>query len=131
MDFECLFGDPAADYAKALETYYQTGPAPRWNETHISAYATAHPLEDWAETWGHYLHIFDALETAQSHDLIPDMAEDATIAGQSLRVQHLSVMLNELNRSVDGQTLTFAIGPRVVEKLEFVHRVMASLRDLR
>ena len=46
-----------ADYADALKTYYQTGPAARWNETHISAYATAHPLEDWAETWGHYLHI--------------------------------------------------------------------------
>ena len=132
VDFECLFGDPAADYADALKTYYQTGPAARWNETHISAYATAHPLEDWAETWGHYLHIFDALETAQSHDLIPDMAEDATIADRVSAWQHLSVMLNELNRSVGrADAYPFAIGPRVVEKLEFVHRVMASLRDLR
>ena len=99
------------------------------NETHISAYATAHPLEDWAETWGHYLHIFDALELLNSHLI---RIADATIADRVSAWQHLSVMLNELNRSVGrADAYPFAIGPRVVEKLEFAHRVMASLRDLR
>ena len=131
-DFESLFGDPASDYATALESYYQRGPAPQWNETHISAYATAHPLEDWAETWGHYLHIFDALETAQAHGLIPEMAECATISDRVLAWQHLSVMLNELNRSVGrADAYPFAIGPRVVEKLELAHGVMEFLRDRR
>ena len=60
------------------------------------------------------------------------MAEDATIADRVSAWQHLSVMLNELNRSVGrADAYPFAIGPRVVEKLEFAHRVMASLRDLR
>ena len=27
-------------------------------------YATTHPWEDFAETWAHYLHIVDTLETA-------------------------------------------------------------------
>jgi hypothetical protein len=130
-DFKCLFGDPDADYANALETYYQNGPAPRWSETHISAYATAHPLEDWAETWGHYLHIFDALETAQAHNLIPSMTEDVTIADRVSAWQQVSVMLNELNRSV-GRTdaYPFSIGPLVVEKLQLVDRVIEDLRDL-
>jgi len=33
---------------------------------HVSAYATSHPWEDWAETWAHYLHMVDTLETARS-----------------------------------------------------------------
>ena len=35
-------------------------------EDFISSYATTHPWEDWAETWAHYLHMADALETAAS-----------------------------------------------------------------
>ena len=32
----------------------------------VSAYATAHPWEDFAETWAHYLHIIDTLEMASA-----------------------------------------------------------------
>ena len=38
-------------------------------DSFISAYATMHPWEDWAETWAHYLHMVDTLETAKSHGL--------------------------------------------------------------
>ena len=49
---ECreLFGDDRADYAEALKKHYAQGPPPDWMETHISAYATTHPWEDWAES---------------------------------------------------------------------------------
>ena len=40
-----------------------------WAERHVSAYASAHPWEDWAETWAHYLHMVDLLETAASYQL--------------------------------------------------------------
>ena len=38
--------------------------AGRLADAFISAYATTHPWEDFAETWAHYLHIVDTLETA-------------------------------------------------------------------
>ena len=28
-----------------------------------------HPWEDWAETWAHYLHMVDTLETARAFGL--------------------------------------------------------------
>jgi hypothetical protein len=37
---------------------------PGWQAQFVSAYAASHPWEDWAETWVHYLHIVDTLETA-------------------------------------------------------------------
>ena len=48
---------------------YENGPPPAWAERHISAYASSHPWEDWAETWAHYLHIVDTLETADAFGL--------------------------------------------------------------
>src|SRR4029079_14423312 len=62
-----LFGDEREDYAAALERHYATGPPPGWGERHVSAYATMHPAEDWAETFAHYLHIRDTLQTAAAH----------------------------------------------------------------
>ena len=59
-----LFGDERADYDAALERHYAQGPPPDWSERHVSAYAAMHPWEDWAETFAHYLHIRDTLQTA-------------------------------------------------------------------
>src|SRR5262249_13025357 len=65
--FRELFGDETADYTSALEKYYHDGPDPNWNSRFVSAYASSHPLEDWAETFAHYLHIVDTLDTAYAH----------------------------------------------------------------
>ena len=62
--FRELFGDDRADYGEALARYYKDGAPPDWQESFISAYATAHPWEDWAETWAHHLHMTNTLETA-------------------------------------------------------------------
>ena len=62
--FRSLFGDERADYAAALATYYDSGAPADWQDRFVSAYASAHPWEDWAETWAHYLHMVDTLETA-------------------------------------------------------------------
>ena len=55
--------------ATALAAYHANGPKPDWEKNYISAYATAHPWEDWAESWAHYLHMVDALETANDYAL--------------------------------------------------------------
>ena len=69
-EFRALFGDETADYGAALERYYRDGAPDDWQQEFISAYASSHPSEDWAECWGHYLHIYDALETAWSQQLL-------------------------------------------------------------
>ncbi len=64
--FRALFGDERQDYGSLLANYHANGPQPNWALNFVSAYASAHPWEDWAETWAHYLHMLDALDTALS-----------------------------------------------------------------
>ena len=81
--FRALFGDEQADYEQALQNHYNNGPPADWQTYFVSAYASAHPWEDWAETWAHYLHIVDTLETARNFSLrvvIPERAAGASIA---------------------------------------------------
>jgi hypothetical protein len=65
-----LFGDETIDYAAALKNYYAQGSPPDWQARYVSAYASAHPWEDWAETWAHYFHIMDMVETAGSFGMV-------------------------------------------------------------
>ncbi len=120
-----LFGDERADYEATLADYYAQGPAPDWTERHISAYASAHPAEDWAETWAHYLHLRDCLETAAAYRLVPlesggfDDLLDTWLA--------FSVAFNELNRSMGlADAYPFVIPPPVADKLRFVHDLLAA-----
>src|SRR5579859_2626827 len=62
--FRAFFGDENLDYQEALERHYENGAPSGWQNGFVSAYATCHPWEDWAETWAHYLHIVDTLEMA-------------------------------------------------------------------
>src|SRR6478736_2322464 len=68
-EFRRLCGDDSASYEEAVNRHYEQGAPANWSESFISAYATMHPWEDWAETWAHYLHMIDTLETAKSHGL--------------------------------------------------------------
>lgn len=129
--FVDLFGDESDNYGAALQRYYEQGPRASWREHHISAYASAHPAEDWAESWGHYLHINDALETAAAHGVIASndpLALD--IRSRIVIWQDLSLALNELNRSVGrGDAYPFVINSRVEEKLAFVDRAVRALQQ--
>ena len=128
-DFERLFGDPTADYDEALTHYYANGPRPGWQERYISAYASAHAVEDWAESWAHYLYIYDALETASTHGFVDTMAASMSIDEMIVNWQSLSVALNELNRSSGlADAYPFVITDTVGDKLRFVDRVVKSLR---
>src|SRR5262249_39105166 len=80
--FRAEFGDERADYATALEQHYRVGPPPDWALKFVSAYATMHPWEDWAETWAHYLHILDTLDTAQGFSLIVARPSAAVPSGE-------------------------------------------------
>jgi hypothetical protein len=73
-EFRTVFGDERQDYQAALAAHYAEGAPVNWAENHVSAYATAHPWEDWAETWAHYLHMVDAVETAEAEGMEPRAA---------------------------------------------------------
>ena len=142
-DFRHLFGSEEAPYARALEHYYRNGAPARWSDRFISAYCAAHPWEDWAETWAHYLHIEDAVDTARAcgFALMPDVTTDphldsrlgthrpSDFADMLRRWYAISYALNSLNRSLGlSDAYPFAYASRVIEKLSFIDRVVHEAR---
>lgn len=135
--FRALFGDEQADYAAALDRHYREGAPPGWQATHVSAYATMHPWEDWAETWAHYLHMTDTLETAAALGIRvdPDIDGDelsAEVDFNPWRVRKarrliaawlpLTVALNALNRAMgEDDFYPFVLPDPVQTKLAFIH----------
>lgn len=139
--FKSLFGDSDADYSLALDKHYRDGPPVDWQDYFVSAYATMHPWEDWAETWAHYLHIIDTLDTAHHAGIFFDadssdvkspadlsMPQANQFYGQSSFARILktwmafSTVLNSLNRSMGiADAYPFVIKEPVQKKLSFVH----------
>ncbi|WP_036195011.1 zinc-binding metallopeptidase family protein [Nocardioides aequoreus] len=119
-----LFGDETASYQDALARHYEQGPPPGWEASYISAYATMHPFEDFAETWAHHLHIRDTIETATAYGLLT--RSEATGSERFSEVVTgvwgpLSVALNAINRSMGHDDLyPFVIPRAVLDKLDFV-----------
>ncbi|MBL8795541.1 MAG: putative zinc-binding metallopeptidase [Planctomycetia bacterium] len=140
-DFRSQFGDEREDYGAALQRHYDRGPPGDWPARFVSAYASSHAWEDWAESWAHYLHMADTLETAAGCGLSlqprrpneprltarPELAAgrpgdfDKMIADWFA----LTYLLNNLNRGLglpDGYP--FVLSSPAIEKLRFVHRVV-------
>lgn len=122
-----VFGDhDRPTYAEALERYYQQGSLSDWQTRFISPYATMHPWEDFAETWAAYLDLVSNLDTAHHNGFgsEPDFLEDdlKTLVAE---YQDLGIALNEINRSMGLLDVVPEIFVQpVVEKLEFIHRVV-------
>jgi hypothetical protein len=139
--FRDQFGNEEEDYEEAVKRHY-AAPHKDWSEGFVSGYATMHPWEDWAETWAHYLHMVDTLETAQSYGLAlrPHPIGGAVSETVTTRRMHfddfndliaawvpLTVALNNLNRSMGLPDLyPFVLAERVISKLRFVHQVIEN-----
>lgn len=143
-----LFGDERRDYGEALKTYYKAGPPRDWQSAHISAYATSHPWEDWAETWAHYLHLMDMVETAYAFRVTvsPLMAPYVAVEAMQAAVTvdpytvtdmaevidvgvPVSYAVNSVNRAMGlSDVYPFVISQPVREKLAFIHGLMLRLR---
>ncbi len=146
--FRARFGDERADYGEALQRHYQNGPDPSWPQRCVSAYASMHPWEDWAETWAHYLHMVDTMLTGRGLGINGENIEleiepftkadldapDAPGAEQFLVfLNHwveLAAALNELSRAM-GQhdQYPFVLSRPAVAKLHFVHRLVTATRQ--
>ena len=140
--FRQLFGDERQDYGAALQWYYDQGARGDWMQWFISPYATSHPWEDWAETWAHYLHMMDTLETAWAFGIrinAVEVEEEAGIRANMVQDPYevrnfdriikswlpLCFAVNSLNRSMGhGDFYPFVLSAPVVEKLRFIHGVV-------
>ncbi len=130
--FNELFGDPDADYSEALDRHYRDGAPEGWQDSYVSSYATMHAAEDWAETFAHYLHIRDALDTSAWCGLAPATATfDRPLLGPSAFQTiidtwlPLSWSLNMVNRSMGHDDLyPFVLPAAVLEKMRFIHTVI-------
>ncbi len=149
-----VFGDDRLDYGQALQDYYANGAPFDWKNRHVSAYATAHPYEDWAETWAHYLHMIDALDTARSFGLVAHHDEiqyeaftpqvlspdDSSALPSPDDLAFLAVVngwieltgaLNEVTRSMgEPDFYPFVLSKPAVRKLHFIHKVVKEAGGL-
>jgi hypothetical protein len=138
--FRELFGDEREDYAEALERHYQQGAPPDWSQRFISAYASSHAWEDWAETWAHYLHMRDTLDTAAACGLSlrpvkrnrPSMvARPLTESTPFERIIDdwfsITYVLNNLNRGLGlADAYPFVLSTMAIEKLRFIHDTVSK-----
>jgi hypothetical protein len=146
--FRELFGDETVDYDAALQTYYKQGAPADWQARTVTAYASSHPWEDWAETWAHYLHIMDTLETAASFGMSVDpdnKANNGSSKNSPIKFDErmdfdmlltdwipLTCALNSINRGMGLSDLyPFVIPTAVVEKLRFIHQVVRSAPQIK
>ena len=144
--FRQLFGDERHNYNAALQHYYHNRAPANWQDHHISAYASSHPWEDWAETWAHYLHIVDMSETAQAFGLA---VEDSTLQKLAIAEQPeaprtteessfdrllaqwlpLTFAFNSINRSMGLEDIyPFVLSEPVIGKLRFIHQTINQSR---
>ena len=134
-EFRARFGDERADYGGALDSHYGGSGPQGWEAEHVSAYATMHPWEDWAETFAHYLHIRDSLQTAAETGLRIDVPDGPTVDPTVEHADHgpfrrlvdewivLAGALNAINRSMGAHDLyPFVLSPAVIDKLAYVDR---------
>jgi hypothetical protein len=133
--FRELFGDPDSDYLQALDRHHSQGAPPGWKNDYVSSYATMHPAEDWAETFAHYLHIRDTLDTAAAFGFAPAGATfERRMLGRSGfdtiidRWLPLAWALNMVNRSMGRDDLyPFVLPKPVLEKMRFIHTLIDEM----
>ncbi|MGF1560700.1 MAG: putative zinc-binding metallopeptidase [Geminicoccaceae bacterium] len=140
-DCRALFGDDSQSYGDALEDHYANGAPADWPAHFVSAYASAHPWEDWAESWAHYMHMVDTLETAFAYGLQTDprVMPSNVYDVDDLRDPYqrntfddlvndwlpLTIALNSLNRSMGhSDAYPFVLTDPIRTKLRFIHEVI-------
>lgn len=143
--FRQLFGDETADYQSSLQCYYAKGAPRDWQDDHVSAYATMHPWEDFAETWAHYLHIVDTLEMAAEFGLNVQPKLDriggltSAVSSDSYAERDFSVIsrtwlpfvfaMNGVSRTMGSRDLyPFVLSTGVLKKMAFIHELIHGVR---
>lgn len=141
ISFREVFGDERNSYSDSLKAYYKNGPQKKWRKNFISKYASSHPWEDWAETWAHYLHVLDTVETAyyfgvkikphltnKKHMKMKsafDPYDEPSFKKIVSKAIPLFFAINSMNRSMGiADVYPFVISKQVIRKMEFIHRLL-------
>ena len=132
--YRSRFGDERRPYQDSLNGYYCDGPPADWQDHYVVAYASSHPLEDFAECWSHYLHMVDTLQTAADDQLAVGNVRFADPVGAGLPFREmihqwraLAPAMNDLNRSMGlDDAYPFSLPEPVVGKLGFVHELVLA-----
>ncbi|MCE0734212.1 putative zinc-binding metallopeptidase [Halomonas sp. G15] len=128
--FRNMFGDERVDYPSALQQYFHDGPPPGWQSSFLTAYASAHPHEDWAETAAHLLHLTDITDSFVAAGLsspeLPSPHWDPYMEPDAERLMRVAASLvagvNHVNRSMGLSDLyPFVLSDAARRKLVFVH----------
>jgi hypothetical protein len=125
---KALFGDHEnPTYQEALEAYYKNGPKPNWQEQFVSAYATMHPWEDFAETFATYLDMVSVLDTAHHAEFVPAPPRFGDLDSMVRQYKSLGIGMNEINRSMGLLDLVpeVLVSP-VREKMRYIHNLISN-----
>jgi hypothetical protein len=140
-EFRAMFGDERQNYQAGLAGHHAGAVPADWQALHVSAYSSSHPWEDWAETWAHYLHMIDAVDTAESEGMEPraagfslgsiwpfkktDIYREESFHTLMERWIPLTIAMNSISRSMGHEDFyPFVISAAVYDKLAFVHRII-------
>lgn len=124
-----VFGDHNnPGYASAMDQYYTDGPKQGWESHYISAYATMHPWEDFAECFATYLDMVSVLDIAKNE--LPGHVVDpvqASLPEMADKYAELGVLFNEINRAMGLIDLVPEVfTPGVLYKIQFVHNLLRN-----
>lgn len=118
--FRRLFGDETVDYSFALEQHYHRIDDGGWRPQYVSYYASAHPWEDFAESWAQLMHVHDVVETGVAWGVVAAPTEPSNAFAWLTTSITASIAANELARAMGMRDLyPFALSPGVREKVEF------------
>jgi hypothetical protein len=141
-EFRQVFGDERVDYRESLRRHHSNGAPEDWSNNFITAYASSHPWEDFAETWAHYFHIVDTLDTAKAFGVrtrprVTGTALDASVDFDPYTASvdrlidawlPLTFAFNSINRSMGvGDLYPFALGVPSMLKLSYVYNKIHRL----
>jgi len=128
-----VFGDERRDYAQAMRAHYHAGPPANWRHEYVSPYASAHPWEDFAETWSYYMQVLALVSQADARrSLEPGPAPQAMALGtiaardagfRALLRRCLPAVLRARRRDRQDREdrRPLAPPPRVIRKLAWIH----------
>jgi hypothetical protein len=128
--FRAMFGDERIDYAAEMQRHFNDGPPPDWRQRYLTAYASSHPHEDWAETAAHLVHLTDIADSFVAAGLsspeLPGSGWDPYAETNAEKLvwaaASLAVAVNHVNRSMGLSDLyPFVLSEAALRKLVFVH----------
>ncbi|MCC6510426.1 MAG: putative zinc-binding metallopeptidase [Pirellulaceae bacterium] len=125
-DYVQLFGNPSqVDYEQAKQRHYTEGPPGDWALHFVSAYATMHPWEDFAETVNAYLDIMAIAETANDQRLAKiDTSPTASLPKIVEQILPMAVAISEFNADLGLQPLLpEQLVQPTIDKLAYVHQL--------